>query len=99
MQEEIRHEAGEGRGEFYLEGTGRDAGRRLARLTYTERAGFATLDHTEVDDSLRGTGAGKRLLEAAVEWARREERKLKPVCSFARAQFDRTPAFADVLQR
>ena len=61
--------------------------------------GVTILDHTEVDDALRGTGAGKRLVEAAVLWARAEKRVLLPLCPFARSVFDKTPAFADVLKK
>jgi predicted GNAT family acetyltransferase len=54
------------------------------------------LDHTHVDDRLRGTGAGARLVAAAVQWARAEQRRLLPLCPFANSVFDKTPAYADV---
>jgi predicted GNAT family acetyltransferase len=50
-----------------------------------------------VDDALRGTGAGKKLVAAAVDWARDENQRLMPLCPFARSVFDKTPEFADVL--
>jgi predicted GNAT family acetyltransferase len=52
-----------------------------------------------VDDALRGTGAGKRLVGAAVAWARQEGIKILPLCPFARSVFEKTPGFADVLRR
>jgi hypothetical protein len=55
------------------------------------------LDHTQVDDALRGTGTGAKLVAAAVEWARAGDRKLLPLCPFARSVFDKTPAYRDVL--
>jgi uncharacterized protein len=55
------------------------------------------IDHTQVDDALRGKGAGKKLVEAAVEWARAENQKMIPLCPFARSVFDKTPDYADVL--
>jgi predicted GNAT family acetyltransferase len=57
------------------------------------------LDHTHVDDSLRGTGAGKKLVAAAVQWARAEKRILLPLCPFARSVFDKTPGYSDVLAK
>jgi predicted GNAT family acetyltransferase len=57
------------------------------------------LDHTEVDDALRGTGTGRKLVAAAVDWARDEELKLLPLCPFAKSVFDKTPEFGDVLVR
>jgi predicted GNAT family acetyltransferase len=95
MDDAIGHEAAGHRGEFFIE---RD-GRRLGKLTYTSSPGLTILDHTEVDDALRGTGAGRRLVEAAVIWARAEKRQLLPLCPFARSVFDKTPAFADVLKK
>jgi uncharacterized protein len=89
----IRHVAAGQRGAFVIE---RD-GRRLAELTYTVAGSRVILDHTQVDDALRGTGSGAQLVGAAVAWARAENRKLLPLCPFARSVFDKTPAYADVL--
>ena len=38
------------------------------------------IDHTDVSDELRGTGAGGRLVEAAVLWARAEKKLIVPLC-------------------
>jgi predicted GNAT family acetyltransferase len=74
-------------------------GARLAEMTYT-RAGDQRIiiDHTAVDDRLRGTGAGKRLLAALVDWARATHTRVLPVCPFAKATFEKTPDFRDVLE-
>ena len=89
----ITHEQSGHRGAFvYLQD-----GRRLAELTYTVAGSRVIIDHTQVDDSLRGKGVGRRLVEAAVAWARKDKVRLMPLCSYARAVFDKTPAFADVL--
>jgi predicted GNAT family acetyltransferase len=90
----IEHEEDGHRGAFFI----RRQGERVAEMTYTRSPTVTIIDHTEVSDVLRGTGAGKRLVAAAVEWARREHVKLLPLCPFARSVFDRTPAYADVLQ-
>lgn len=89
----IEHEQQGHRGAFFIE----EEGRRLASLTYTVAGSRVILDHTDVDDALRGTGAGRKLVAAAVDWAREEEVKLMPLCPFARSVFDKTPEFGDVL--
>lgn len=90
----VGHEKGGHRGAFTIE---RD-GRRLAELTYTVApGGQVTLEHTVVDDALRGTGAGRKLVKAAVEWARSEGRPLVPICPFARSVIEKTPEYRDVL--
>jgi len=89
----VVHERTDHRGGFVME---RD-GKRLAEMTYTVAGSRVIIDHTTVDDALRGTGAGRKLVEAAVLWARAEKVKLLPLCPFAKSVFDKTPAYADVL--
>jgi hypothetical protein len=89
----IQHERTGHRGAFVVF----QDGKRLAELTYTVAGTRVILDHTFVDDALRGTGTGQQLVTAAVQWARAENRRLLPLCPFARSVFDKTPEFADVL--
>jgi predicted GNAT family acetyltransferase len=91
---EVRHAASPTRGAFVIE---RD-GHRLAEMTYV-RAGAKRLivDHTFVDDALRREGAGRRLLQAVVDWARAEHLLVIPVCPFAKAMFERDASIQDVL--
>lgn len=81
------------RGAFAIE---RD-GRRLATMTYTLAGATVIIDHTEVDDALRGAGAGATLVEAAVAWARDGQRRIMPLCPFAKSVFAKRPDYADVL--
>ena len=60
---------------------------------------MAILDHTEIDGELRGTGAGARLVKAAVEWARAEKDEIMPLCPFAKSVFDKMPDYGDVLKK
>jgi hypothetical protein len=91
----IEHEHSGHRGAFFV----LKDGKRIAELTYTVAGTRVILDHTDVDDVLRGTGTGRLLVEAAVQWARAENQRLLPLCPFARSVFDKTPEFADVLAR
>jgi hypothetical protein len=82
------------RGAFIME---RD-GRQLGELTYTVAGNRMTIRHTEVDIALRGTGAARKLVDAAVQWARAENLKIASRCDYASAVFAKTPAtYADVL--
>jgi hypothetical protein len=60
-------------------------------------AGLIIIDHTEVPGSMRGTGAGRSLVERAVTDARAGGQRILPLCPFAAAQFRRHPEWADVL--
>ena len=91
---DVQHEENGSKGAFFVTKDGVRAG----EMTYS-RAGDTTIiiDHTQVSDALRGTGAGKKLLEAVVGWARAEELKVIPLCPFASSVFQKQPELRDVL--
>ena len=47
----------------------------VAEVTFPERDGVAVIDHTFVDDSLRGQGVAGQLVRAAVDQIRADGRK------------------------
>lgn len=91
---DIQHEQSTSKGAFYIE----ENGARLAEMTYS-KAGDALIiiDHTEVSDALRGKGAGKQLVSAAVDHARKNNLKILPLCPFAKSMFEKVKEFQDVL--
>lgn len=88
----IRHERSGERGEFILE----REGVRVGELTYALAGPRMTILHTEVATSLRGGGAARQLLDAAMHWARAENLKVASRCSYASVMLDRTPQYADL---
>lgn len=73
-------------------------GKRLAEMTFSRvNEKKWIIDHTEVDDSLRGQGAGRKLLDFAVDWARKNGVSYLPLCPFAKAQFEKDASLRDVL--
>ena len=91
----IEHEQKGHKGAFFVE----EEGERVAELTYTMAGTKVIVDHTAVDDALRHTGTGRKLVAAVVDWAREEGLLVMPLCPFARSVFDKTPDYADVLVR
>ena len=90
----IVHEETGHRGAFYIE----REGTRLAEMTYSRaNATLVVIDHTEVDKSLAGHGVARRLLDAAVAWARETHTKVMATCPYASAQFAKDPSIRDVL--
>ncbi len=55
------------------------------------------IEHTEVDDSLKGQVSGKKLLEELVNYVRANQIKVIPICPFANATLKRTKEWQDVL--
>lgn len=71
---------------------------RLAEMTYSwAGTDKFIIDHTDVSDALRGKGAGRRLLDAAVQFARRRQVKIIPLCPFAKSVFAKDASIRDVL--
>jgi len=81
-------------GQFFIEIDGEE----LAKMTYTWAGPDKfIIDHTEVDDKLRGKGAGKQLVMRAVEFARENDKKILPLCPYAHSVFKKIPEIRDVL--
>ncbi len=72
-------------------------GKLLAEVTFPEREGVAVINHTFVDDSLRGQGIAGQLLQAVADTLRREGRKARPTCSYAVHWFATHPEEQDLL--
>lgn len=91
---EIQQEEHGRNGAFFID----EDGEWVAEMTYI-RSGPDTIiiDHTEVDEKLGGQGIGKKLVEAAVDFARNNSLKIKPLCPYTRKVIDSTPEYQDVL--
>ena len=91
---QIQHDEHGKKGAFYIE----ENGEWIAEMTYFRAApDVITIDHTEVDEKLRGEGIGEDLVKAGVEYARANNLKIRPVCPYTRKVIDATPEFQDVL--
>jgi uncharacterized protein len=89
----VEHEEAERRGMFFVV---RD-GKRVAAMTYARTDDHEiVVDHTEVDDSLKGQGVGRKLLDALVVWARATQTRVRATCPYALAQFNKDPSIRDV---
>lgn len=90
----IQHEISETKGAFFIE----KEGERIAELTYTKNGTYRIiLDHTEVSDSHKGEGLGKKLVYHSADYARENDLKILPLCPFARTIFLRNKdEFSDV---
>jgi hypothetical protein len=84
------------RGAFYIE----ENGEWVAEMTYTrEGARKIVIDHTEVDDALKGKGIGKYLVAAAVQYARKNNLLIKPTCPFVKSVLEKSEEYEDVLTK
>jgi predicted GNAT family acetyltransferase len=89
----IQHQQSVKSGVFYIEA----GGVQLAELSYIRLSeSIISINHTFVSYSLRGQGIARQLLDAAVDWARKNGLKVGATCSYVVAQFEQDPVFEDV---
>ena len=70
----------------------------IAEVTFpAESEHIIRIDHTFVDNSLRGQGVAGKLIEQVVDYATKSNKKIKPVCSYAVQWFKMHPESASLL--
>ena len=79
---EIRHIVNEG---FFIFG---ENGDELAKLTYRKEGEKLFFESTVVSPELRGQGIAGKLFEAGVKYARENNYKIVPVCSYIVKKFE-----------
>ena len=89
---DIKHIELSGRGAFVIK---RDH-ERVAELTYKRDGDTINIDHTEVDESLRGQHVGQKLVDEAVKFARENNLKITATCPFASKVLRRSEEYSDV---
>jgi len=91
----ITHSESESRGRYEARIEGSEGS---GELTYSRVSPTTIIaDHTGVDDSLRGTGVARALVERLVADARRDGTRIVPQCSYVLAQFRRNPDWSDLM--
>ncbi|MFZ1704486.1 MAG: GNAT family N-acetyltransferase [Saprospiraceae bacterium] len=91
---EILHSSNDKKGKFYIEVDHKE----VAQMTYVwVGVDRIIIDHTEVGAELKGMGAGKQLVFAAVAFARDKGIKILPLCPFAKSVFDKVEEIQNVL--
>ncbi len=69
------------------------SGGLLAEVTFPERNGIATINHTFVDNSLRGQGIAGQLVKLAADKILADGNKIAATCPYAVTWFQRHPEY------
>ena len=89
------HEVKKGTQSFYI---GESEDNWSATITYVYSGdNHITVEHTYVSEALNGQGVGKLLLKALTDWAREENLKITPECSYAKAQMEKNSEYHDLI--
>lgn len=90
----VEQEDAEGHGRYFINLPGGFE----AEMTYRKQGGNTiVIDHTYTPPEFRGRNIAALLMNRAIEDARKNELRIKPVCSYAVVQFQRHPEWADLL--
>ena len=82
-------------GEFFAVNA---SGQRIAEISYVWSGEHKIIaNHTWVDDSLRGQGVARQLLDVLVAFAREKHLKIVATCSYVDVMFRRDQSLADVV--
>jgi len=85
-----------GENRFFIE----TDGEKLAEITYVHSGDKQiTVDHTYVSEKLRGQKIGNQLVEKVVEFARQENLKIVPECSFVVREFEKNKEYQDIIAK
>ena len=94
---EIQHHHRETNGEFFVSD---ESQHKIAVMTYTMVDDKTILiEHTIVSEVLEGHGIGRKLVDAAVQFARKKGFRIIPQCSYANSVFKKTPEYNDILSK
>ena len=80
---------------FYI---GDDTEHAIAEITFVPTGeDKIIIDHTYVSESLKGQGLGGQLVNKVAEYARQENKKIIPLCPFAKSVMTKSNEYKDVL--
>jgi predicted GNAT family acetyltransferase len=95
MENEVQFHSSENKGKAYLG----ELNSPIAQMTFSITPNSLwIIDHTEVNESLKGQGIGEKLLLKIVEKARSSKIEILPLCPYAKHAFEKDESIQDVLK-
>ena len=77
-----------------------EEGMEAGEIIYEELGNeLLIIKHTYTHDGFQGQGVGKKLLNGMAEKARTEEKKIRPICEFAKEVKKKNEVYHDVLEK
>ena len=90
MPLQIKHDPASGRFSTQVDAHG-------AELRYRRLDGRLLIDHTGVPQAIGGRGVAGELVRAALDYARAENLRVVPLCSYSAEYVRRHPGYADLV--
>lgn len=77
-----------------------DEAKEIGEMTWSDAGpDIMIIDYTFVEPEYRGQKLAEKLVLNGVELARREGKKIIPLCPYAKKEFERKPEYQDVLRK
>ncbi|MDU4269496.1 MAG: GNAT family N-acetyltransferase [Enterococcus hirae] len=77
-----------------------DEAKEIGEMTWSDAGpDIMIIDHTFLEPEYRGQKLAEKLVLNGVELARREGKKIIPLCPYAKKEFERKPEYQDVLRK
>ena len=77
-----------------------DEAKEIGEMTWSDAGpDIMIIDHTFVGPEYRGQKLAEKLVLNGVELARREGKKIIPLCPYAKKEFERKPEYQYVLRK
>ncbi|HFX3738898.1 TPA: GNAT family N-acetyltransferase [Enterococcus faecium] len=77
-----------------------DEQQEIGEMTWSDTGpDIMIIDHTFVDPAYRGQKLAEKLVYTGVELARRDGKKIIPLCPYAKKEFEKKPEYQDVLRQ
>lgn len=93
---DVKHKSSNDKGYFYIE----ENSKRLGTMTYTfDKNGIVIVEHTRVDKDFEGRGIGRQLVNAVIEYARKNHYKIIPHCPFTKKVLESSTEYNDILYK
>ena len=74
-------------------------GNIIGYCQYKEENNIWSITHTVVKQEFGGRGIAKRLVLAIIEEARKQNKKINPICSYAKKMMESSDEYKDVLNQ
>jgi uncharacterized protein len=85
-----------GEGKFYI---GDNPEEPFAEIQFESDGDTLTVNHTFVSEELSGQGIGGQLVKQIVAFAREENKKVTPLCPYAKKKLESNPEYQDILAK
>lgn len=80
---------------FYI---GDDEENPIAQITYKDKDAHTIIaDHTYVSEELRGQGIAGKLFNELIAFAKEENKKIVPLCSYVKTKMERSPEYHNLI--